>query len=69
MSHIFQYKSAEDTTFECYYADTAKPLNDVGISNIFKRTTSAEEAAVVLQCPAPFSHYAFNLNPFRQGAA
>ena len=26
-------KAAFDTTFECYYADTAKGLNDVGMSN------------------------------------
>jgi putative NADH-flavin reductase len=39
------YPAAADTTFECYYADTAKPLNDVGFSNILKKTTSEEEAA------------------------
>jgi putative NADH-flavin reductase len=39
------YPAAADTTFECYYADTAKPLNDVGLSNIFKKTTSEAEAA------------------------
>jgi putative NADH-flavin reductase len=39
------YPAAADTTFECYYADTAKPLNDVGLSNILKRKTSEDEAA------------------------
>lgn len=39
------YPATADTTFECYYADTAKPLNDVGFSNILKKTTSEEEAA------------------------
>ena len=39
------FPAAADTTFECYYADTAKPLNDVGLSNILKRKTSEDEAA------------------------
>ena len=47
----WQSKAAEDTTFECYYADTAKPLDDVGVSNIFKKKTSAEEAASVSRSP------------------
>ena len=39
------YSEAADKTFECYYKDTAKPLNDVGLSNILKKKTSEEEAA------------------------
>jgi uncharacterized protein YbjT (DUF2867 family) len=34
---------AEDTTFECYYADTSQPLSGVGISNILKKTTKEAE--------------------------
>lgn len=33
--------SAFDTTFECYNADTAKTLNEVGFSNIFKLKNEA----------------------------
>jgi putative NADH-flavin reductase len=40
-----KYPSAADKTFECYYADTAKPLNDVGLSNILKQKTSEDDAA------------------------
>eukprot|EP00960_Hanusia_phi_P024427 719490-Hanusia_phi.AAC.3 len=37
-------KDAADTTFECYYKDTAKPLEGVGLSNLFKKKTSDTEA-------------------------
>jgi hypothetical protein len=37
--------AARDTTFECFTRDTARPLADVGLSNILKRTTAAGEAA------------------------
>jgi hypothetical protein len=31
----------KDVTFECYNANTAKPLSDVGLSNILKQTSSS----------------------------
>ncbi|CAM9465677.1 unnamed protein product [Ascophyllum nodosum] len=37
---------AEDCTLECYYKDTAKPLDTVGLSNILKQTT--KEGAMAL---------------------
>uniref|UniRef100_A0A7S3UTL3 NAD(P)-binding domain-containing protein n=1 Tax=Heterosigma akashiwo TaxID=2829 RepID=A0A7S3UTL3_HETAK len=37
--------AAKNTVFECYDADTSKPLNAVGASNIMKKKTSTEEAA------------------------
>jgi len=40
-------KSAKNTTFECYYADTAKPLDGVGVSNLLKKKTKEEEAVVL----------------------
>ena len=36
-------KEAADVTLECYYADTAQPLANVGISNIFKKTVKDAE--------------------------
>jgi uncharacterized protein YbjT (DUF2867 family) len=35
---------AGKTTYECYAADTGKPLQSVGFSNIFKQTTSGDDA-------------------------
>ena len=32
------------TTYECYAANTGKPLQRVGFSNIFKQTTSSDDA-------------------------
>jgi len=34
------------TTFECYDADTAKPLQTVGLSNILKQTNKADDGDV-----------------------
>merc|ERR1712203_29715 len=31
--------AAKNSTFECFYADTAKPLEAVGLSNILGQTT------------------------------
>ena len=36
--------AARDATLECYAAATARPLAAVGLSNIFRRTTAADEA-------------------------
>uniref|UniRef100_A0A7S4KXC8 Uncharacterized protein n=1 Tax=Guillardia theta TaxID=55529 RepID=A0A7S4KXC8_GUITH len=41
-------KDAADTTFECYYKDTAKPLEGVGLSNLFKKKTSDTEAQSIM---------------------
>lgn len=38
-------EAARNTTFECYYADTAKPLASVGLSNILRQTTPDSGAA------------------------
>lgn len=40
-------EAARNTTFECYYADTAKPLQSVGFSNILRQTSPVGDAAVV----------------------
>mgnify|MGYP002882811136 CR=1 FL=1 len=33
------FEATRDATFECYDADTAKPLSSVGVSNVLKQTT------------------------------
>ena len=38
-------KLAGGTTFECYDADTAKPLQTVGISNILKQTNKEDDGS------------------------
>ena len=35
--------AAKDATFECYDADTAKPLASVGLSNILKKTNAQDD--------------------------
>ena len=40
-------KLAGGTTFECYDADTAKPLQTVGISNILKQTNKEDDGSGV----------------------
>jgi uncharacterized protein YbjT (DUF2867 family) len=37
---------AGGTTYECYTADTGKPLQSVGLSNIFKQTSSSNDDTV-----------------------
>jgi hypothetical protein len=37
--------ATKDVTFECYNANTAKPLSDVGLSNILKQTSSASDSS------------------------
>jgi uncharacterized protein YbjT (DUF2867 family) len=37
---------AGKTTYECYAGDTGKPLQSVGFSNIFKQTTSSDDANI-----------------------
>ena len=34
-------KDAFNTTYECYYKETAQPLSNVGFSNMFRRTNTA----------------------------
>ncbi|CAN0256953.1 unnamed protein product [Phaeothamnion confervicola] len=36
-------KAAAGATFECYNADTAKPLDSVGLSNLLKQTSEPEK--------------------------
>lgn len=40
---VFYPKSTAGTTFECYDADTGKPLQSVGFSNILKQKNSADD--------------------------
>ena len=37
---------AEDTTFECYNADTSKPLGEVGLNNILKKTSNDDDRSL-----------------------
>ena len=39
--------AAKDATFECYDADTAKPLSSVGLSNILKQTNAKDDSVVL----------------------
>jgi hypothetical protein len=47
---VFYPKSTAGTTFECYDADTGKPLESVGFSNILKQKSAPAEFVSGQEC-------------------